>query len=149
MCIARPIPGYKGLVETCRQRCDELAISRLELDRLSGLPSGYSSKLLGKDGAGEKQKRMWPPIGLEAMLATLGLQVILLEDKDATARTLKLRTKVDSRQQRFGNQCNSKPPLRINSAPMVEIAAPKNKPPPVSRAHLRVVQGKRRGSKYG
>jgi hypothetical protein len=46
MCIARPIPGYKGLVETCRQRADELAISRLELDRLAGLPSGCSSKLL-------------------------------------------------------------------------------------------------------
>jgi hypothetical protein len=57
MTIARPIPGYKGLVETCRQRADELGISRLELDRLAGLPAGYSGKLLGKDGAGEKQKK--------------------------------------------------------------------------------------------
>jgi hypothetical protein len=144
MCIARPIPGYKGLVETCRQRADELAISRLELDRLAGLPSGCSSKLLGKDGAGKKQKRMWP-IGLEAMLGTLGLKVLLLEDEAATARTLALRTPVDSRQQRF----YSKLPLSIEGSASVKIAAPKDKPPPASRAHLRVVQGKRKGRLYG
>src|SRR5471032_2315139 len=35
-CIARPVTGYKGLVETCRQRANELALSRLEIDRLAG-----------------------------------------------------------------------------------------------------------------
>jgi hypothetical protein len=68
-------------------------LSRLELDRLAELPSGYSAKLLGRDGAGEKQKRLWP-IGLEAMLGTLGLKVLLIEDEAATARTLALRTPV-------------------------------------------------------
>jgi hypothetical protein len=91
---------------------------------------------------------MWP-IGLEAMLGTLGLKVLLLEDEAATARTLALRTPVDSRQQRFGNKFNSKLPLSIEGSASVKIAAPKDKPPPASRAHLRVVQGKRKGRLYG
>jgi hypothetical protein len=143
MSIARPIPGYKGLIETCRARADELGISRLEIDRIAGLPNGYSAKLLGKQGGVKKPKRMWP-IGLEAMLGTLGLKVILLEDEAATARTLALRVPVDRANQRFGNKCNS--PLRIESGvsakPAAVAAAPATSPP-VSRAHLRVVQCKR------
>ena len=57
-------------------RADELGLSRLELDRLSGLPVGYSGKLLGRDGAGPKPKRMWP-IGLEAMLGADASLVIV------------------------------------------------------------------------
>ena len=56
-CIARPVTGYKGLVETCRQRAIEMAISRLELDRLAGLPSGYSAKLLGNDDGVPRKKK--------------------------------------------------------------------------------------------
>jgi hypothetical protein len=138
-CIARPVVGYRGLVETCRQRADELAISRLEIDRLAGLPTGYSAKLLGKEGAALKQKRMWPA-SLEAILGTLGLQIIIIEDYAATSRTLSRRVPVDLTQQRFGNKCNSK------TVPK-QLAAPAESAP-VSRAHLRVVQGKRRGSKY-
>jgi hypothetical protein len=136
-CIARPVTGYKGLVETCRQRADELAISRLEIDRLAGLPSGYSAKLLGKEGGALKRKRMWPA-SLEAILGTLGLQIIIIEDCAATSRTLSRRVPVDQCNQRFDNKCNSK------TVPL--LAAPA----PASRKHLRVVQGKqRRGSKYG
>lgn len=139
-CIARPVTGYKGLVETCRQRATELALSRLEIDRLAGLPAGYSGKLLGKEGGALKPKRMWPA-SLEAILGTLGLQIIVIEDFAATSRTLSRRIPVDHCNQRFDNKCNSKT--------VPQLAAPsQNEPPPVSRAHLRVVQGKRRGSKY-
>jgi hypothetical protein len=102
------------------------------------LPSGYSAKLLGKDGAGEKQKRMWP-IGLEAMLGTLGLKVLLIEDEAATARTLALRTPVDRANQRFGNVC------RISATLLPKPSQPSS--PPL----LTVVSAKRqaRGSKYG
>ncbi len=86
MSIARPVQGYKGLVETCRQRAAELAISRQEIDRLAGLPVGYSGKLLGNPDVPQKPKRIWP-IGLEAMLGVLGLQAIIIEDPVATART--------------------------------------------------------------
>ena len=134
MSIARPIPGYKGLVETCRARAEELGISRLELDRIAGLPAGYSGKLLGKDGAGKKKKRLWP-VGLELMLATLGLKMILIADETAAARTLALRTPVDRAQQRFNNIC------RISA---------KLLPPPASPPLLRFVEKRAlRGSKYG
>lgn len=100
--LGRMIGDYRGLVETCRQRADELALSRLELDRLAGLPAGYSGKLLGKGGS--EPRRMWP-IGLEAMLGTLGLKILLIEDEAATARTLALREPVNRTQQRFGTVC--------------------------------------------
>jgi hypothetical protein len=137
-CIARPVTGYKGLVETCRQRATELAVSRLELDRLAGLPAGYSAKLLGKDDAVPRKKRMWPA-SLEAILGTLGLQIIVVEDFVATSRTLSRRVPVDQANQRFDNKSNSKP--------VPQLAAPEKKPAAASRAHLRVV-GKRRGSKH-
>jgi len=138
-CIARPVTGYKGLVETCRQRAIELAISRLELDRLAGLPSGYSAKLLGNDDGVPRKKRMWPA-SLEAILGTLGLQLIVVEDPVATSRTLSRRVPVDHCNQRFDNKCNSKT--------VPQLAPPQKEPAAASRAHLRVIQGKRRGGKY-
>jgi hypothetical protein len=136
MSIARPIAGYRGLVETCRQRAEDLALSRLEIDRLAGLPVGYSGKLLGRDGAGLKPKRMWP-IGLESMLGVLGLKILIIEDEAATARTLALRTPVDVRQQRFGNVC------RISA----KLLAPPSQPaqPPVLTI---VPERQARGGKY-
>ena len=132
--LGRMISDYRGLIETCRQRADELGISRLEIDRIGGLPSGYAGKLLGRDGGGPRQKKMWP-VSLEAMLGVLGLQVLLIEDSAAAARTLALRTPVDSRQQRFGNVC------RI-SAKLLEKPSQPTSPP-----LLTVVPAKRR-SKY-
>jgi hypothetical protein len=125
---------YRTLIETCRQRAEELGISRLELDRLAGLPQGYSAKLLGKDGAGKKKKRIWP-IGMESLLGALGLKALLIEDEAATKRTLAQREPVDRAQQRFGNVC------RISA---------KLLPPPASPPLLRVVEKRApRGSKYG
>jgi hypothetical protein len=143
VCIARPIVGYEGLVETCRQRADELALSRAEIDRLAGLPAGWAGKVLGK-GTLEtrKPKRMWPS-SLEAILRALGLQIIVVEDHAATSRTLARRIPVDHRNQRFDNTCNpAKPKI---TQPQIEKPRPEA---PASRAHLRVIQGKRRGSKY-
>ena len=101
--VGQLFTGYSTLIESCRIRCDQLALSRAELDRLSGLPDGYSAKLLGRDGCGPRQKRAWP-VSLDAMLGALGLAVILIEDPQATARTLARREKpVNRSQQRFGN----------------------------------------------
>jgi hypothetical protein len=135
--LGRLFTDYRTLIETCRARVDELGISRAELDRLSGLPSGYSGKLLGRDGAGKKQKRMWP-IGLEAMLGTLGLRMLLIEDEAATARTLSLRTPVDRANQRFGNVC------RISATLLPPPSAPSG-PPALTVVH----SGQKRGGKYG
>jgi hypothetical protein len=128
--LGRLFTDYRTLIETCRARAEELALSRLELDRLAGLPAGYSSKVLGKQEHSKDPKRIWP-IGLEAMLGALGLKVILIEDEAATARTLALRTPVDRANQRFGN-------LSRISAKLL---------PPPSR--LTIVSPKRRGSKHG
>jgi hypothetical protein len=84
---------------------------------------------------------MWPA-SLEAILGTLGLQIIIIEDFAATSRTLARRVPVEQFQQRFENKCNSPKQLP-------KIAAPATEPAAASRAHLRVIQGKRRGSKYG
>jgi hypothetical protein len=83
---------------------------------------------------------MWPA-SLEAILGTLGLQIIIIEDHAATSRTLSRRIPVDLAQQRFDNKCNSKA--------VPQLAPPQKEPTAASRAHLRVVQSKRRGSKYG
>ena len=133
--LGRLITDYRTLVETCRARADELAISRLELDRLAGLPVGYNGKLLAKDGAGPRKKKMWP-IGLEAMLGTLGLRILLIEDEAATARTLALRTPVQSNQQRFGNVLRLTPKLLASTQQ------------PVGPPALTIVGGGKRAGKY-
>ena len=146
--LGRLIGDYRTLVEICRARADELELSRSEIDRLGGFSPGFAGKLLGKEGVegcGKKSKKLWPR-SLELMLGTLGLKILLIEDDAATARTLALRVAVDGRQQRFGNTCRLSakllpPPSKPPSQPVP--------PPQVSRAHLRVIQGKRRGSKYG
>jgi len=137
--LGRLISDYRTLVETCRARADELELSRLEIDRLGGLPVGYAGKLLGKDGGepGRKHKKMWP-IALESMLGVLGLKILLIEDDAATARTLALRTPVQSNQQRFGNVSRLTPKL---------LAPPSA--PPVGPPSLTIVNGgQKRGGKY-
>jgi hypothetical protein len=142
--LGRTITDYRTLVEACRARADELALSRLEIDRLGGLPAGYSGKLLGKDAVDDvgfprkkSSKKMWP-VSLEAMLGVLGLKILLIEDDAATARTLALRVPVESHQQRFDNVC------RISA----KLLPP---PSPASAPRLTIVSAKRapRGSKYG
>jgi hypothetical protein len=119
-------------------RLQELEISREGIDEIAGWADGYASKLLA--GAAAKRRKIIGPLSLGLMLGTLGLKMILVEDPESTARTLKRRTPVDHRQQRFGNVSRLTPKLL---PPPSQPA-----PPPVSRAHLRVIQGKRRGSKY-
>jgi hypothetical protein len=133
--LGRLFNDYRTLIETCRARAEELALSRLELDRLAKLPDGYSAKILGKEENAKDAKRIWPK-GLGAMLDTLGLKMILILDETATARTLALRTPVESNQQRFEN--------------VSRISAKRLPPPsqPATPPMLTVVSGKRRG-KYG
>ena len=136
MSIAKPLQDYRGLIEACRQRAEEMAISRLEIDRLAGLPSGYSAKLLGRADVA-KPRRMFP-VSLGAILGTLGLKLIVIEDEAATARTLALREPVDRANQRFGN-------VSRMSATLLSPPQADSSPPALSIVRT----GTRRGSKYG
>lgn len=149
--LGRLISDYDGLLEAFRERAKELEISRERIDAIAGWADGYAGKLLS--GAAVKRRKIIGPLSLELMLGTLGLKMILIEDPEATARTVARRVPVDSRQQRFGNNCNSKPSLKIERIETLKIAAPQKPPAPVSHAHLRVIQGKQKGRyanrKYG
>jgi hypothetical protein len=134
--LGRLISDYGALLEAFRARAQELEISRTGIDSIAGWADGYASKLLS--GAAAKRRKIIGPLSLGLMLDTLGLKMILVEDPEGTARTLKRRTPVDHRQQRFGN---------------VSRLTPKLLPPPSqpsSPPRLTVVAGKRRrDSKYG
>jgi hypothetical protein len=136
MSIARPIPGYRGFIEVCRARCNELGVSRLELDRLAGLPAGYSGRLLSNGDNAKEPRRMWPA-SLDAILGTLGLRILIIEDEAAAARTIARREPVDRTNQRFGNVCRISatllPPPQADAPPALSI----------------VRAGTRRGGKYG
>ena len=132
--LGRAFSDYKTLVEICRHRAAELEMSRAELDRTSGVPDGYSGKVLGKKAV--RKLGVW---SLELMLGALGLKLVVIEDEAATSRVLAQRVPVEKNQQRFGNVCRL-------SAKLLEKPSQPASPP-----LLRVVPAKRsaRGSKYG
>jgi hypothetical protein len=72
------VRDYEDLVLALRERAEELGVNRLTLDEMTGLPNGYSAKLLS-----------FPPIrvlgrvSLDLMLQALGLTMVLREDKVA------------------------------------------------------------------
>jgi hypothetical protein len=132
--LGRIVNDYEGLMEVCRQRAAELEISRLGIDELSGLPTGFAGKILG-----HRQAKRLGPKTLGPLMQVLGLKLLVIEDESTTARTLARREPVTNCQQRFNN---------------VSRLTPKLLPPPskkVSPPILRVVpQIKRRGvTKYG
>jgi hypothetical protein len=95
--LGRVVDDYQGLVEVCRQRAAELAISRSGIDEVSGLPNGMAGKILG-----DRQVKKMGPLTLGPLLQTLGLKMLIIEDAAATAKTLARRTPVQASQQRFG-----------------------------------------------
>ena len=104
--LGRIVNDYHGLIEICRQRAEELAISRSGIDDLSGLPNGFAGKALG-----DRQRKGLGPLTLGPMLQVLGLKLLIIEDDAAAQRTLARRTPVQSNQQRFGNVSRLTPKL--------------------------------------
>lgn len=140
--FARVVYTYEAFIEAVRDRTADLEISRLELDRIAGLPLGYAGKILSRN-----QVKRVGMHSLGPLLETLGLIIMIVEDPAARDRTLARRAPVDVSNQRFGNKCNS--PKLLSNVESIKLAAHQNsKPAPVSRAHLRVVRSKR-GGKYG
>ena len=64
-----------------RQRVAELNISLETLDAIAGLPTRYSSKVLGL-----QPTRRFGQFSLDGLLGALGLMLIVVEDAEALAR---------------------------------------------------------------
>ena len=69
------------LREVFRRRVAQLNISLETLDAIAGLPTRYSSKVLGL-----QPTRRFGQISFEALLGALGLMLIAIEDAEALAR---------------------------------------------------------------
>jgi hypothetical protein len=86
---------YDELILGLRKRADELKISRETIDAISGLQSGYAGKLLAPVPI-----RTLSRVSLGAMLGSLGLKIILVEDAETLAkiekRLMKRRRRVDA-----------------------------------------------------
>jgi hypothetical protein len=140
--FARVVYHYSAFIEAIRDRTVDLQISRLEIDRIAGLPQGFSGKALSRNPVKRIGLRSLGPL-----LETLGLIMMIVEDPAARDRTLARRAPVDVNNQRFGNKSNCKPSLSIEKVESVKITVAQRTEPPVSRAHLRVIQSK--GRKFG
>jgi hypothetical protein len=123
-----------------------MEIARLELDRLTGLADGYAGKVLSPS----RIKSIGTSLG--PLLEALGLILIAVENPAARDRTLALRTPFDASNRRVGNHSNSprKPAPEVECEPIAKIAPPPQpRSEPVSRAHLRVIQPRRAGARWG
>ena len=76
---ATPVRSYDDLVEVVRNRIIELAITHETADAISGLQSGYTSKLVAK-------MKGFGPISLSCLLPALGVKLVAVEDPEALAR---------------------------------------------------------------
>jgi hypothetical protein len=145
--FCRFVIDYSALVATLCERTEQLELSRLELDRIAGLPTGYAGKILSKEPV--------KTIGLHSLgpvLQSLGLVLCVLEDPAARDRTLARRTPFDASNRRVGNSCNPKKSASDCAlpAPAVESPQPAQIAPrsteQISRSHLRVVQPRVKGA---
>jgi hypothetical protein len=70
-----PIRSMPELIEALRSRAAELQITHETIDAVSGLQSGYTSKLFAP-----KPIKNLGPMSFEAILGALGLAVVVVED---------------------------------------------------------------------
>jgi hypothetical protein len=73
--------GYDGFVDGLRARADQLNVSRVTIDHVSGLTPGYAAKLLALPPIKTVGRASFGPI-----LGALGLAIQLVEDLDAMRR---------------------------------------------------------------
>lgn len=108
---ARTIADEADLVAALRARAEELNVSRAEIDRVAGLPSGYAGKML-----------CIPPIKYAGpqsfwnIAGALGLAVQLVVDPEATARFAGKMDQRDTKNARLRRMIQkSKLPWLINA----------------------------------
>jgi hypothetical protein len=77
------IASYNGLWSAVRARVEAMGITRIGTDTLSGLPDGYTGKLLGA-----AQVRRIGLNSLEKLLDGTGCYLVLVEDPAATEKLM-------------------------------------------------------------
>lgn len=139
--FCRQAVDYAGLVQAVRDRTEQMEMSRLELDHIAGLTPGHSDKIL----------RPWPGkkfgiMSLGAVLQTLGLVLVIMEDPAARDKTLARRTPFCAHNRRVGNHCHPKKlPAIADCGPTADEqpAAPPRES--IGHAHLRVIEQRVKG----
>ncbi len=80
--LTGPITEYSDLVAALRSRRQELGLSHMEVEHVSGLQGGYVSKI--EAGAGKNHARTLGCVSLPLMLGALGCALQLVETTDRT-----------------------------------------------------------------
>jgi hypothetical protein len=93
------VHDYTELRSALRQRAEALDISWIEIDRISGISSGYSGAVLS-----ETARKRIGLVNLGPILAALGLQLLVVENPDAMARYTVRAEKRIPHMARLGNQ---------------------------------------------
>ena len=112
--LGRVINDYESLIEICRQRADELEISRDGIDGLAQCAPGLAGKILG-----HRQIKKLGPTTLKPILQVLGLKLLVIEDDREASLTLSIREPVQSSQQRMNNTARLTPKLLPPPGPTI------------------------------
>jgi hypothetical protein len=75
------IRSYADLVRALRERKEQLDVSFATIEDVSGLQSGHCSKLMSP-----RPSKLFGKLSLGLILQTLGMRLVLVEDKEAMAR---------------------------------------------------------------
>lgn len=79
------VNGYQGLVAAIRARKDEMRISDTELEELAQLTRGHVSKLLAPGAT-----KVLGPLSMGRLLRALGIELIVAENAEQTAKIREL-----------------------------------------------------------
>lgn len=79
--MTAPIRSMPELLDALRARRDALNVSHETIDAISGLQSGYTSKLLAP-----KPIKNLGPITMGPLLGALGLAIVVVEDQEQVLR---------------------------------------------------------------
>jgi hypothetical protein len=99
--VAILISDYDELVESVRQRVDDMGMTRLELDHQAGMQEGYSGKILGP-----KHKKIFGMKSLGDTLGAIGCKLLLVEDPEQTA---KMRARIKPRRRPIRQAASAAP----------------------------------------
>jgi hypothetical protein len=127
------VTDYDGLVSALRQRAIDLNTPLEAIDHVAGVPTRYTTKLLGRT-------KVLGPMSLGAMLGALALKLAVVPDDDALA---KLRHRLPPR-----DACGRGPQLQAGNGVGLRRARSK-RARELAAALMRLQNGHRRPDKNG